>query len=126
MKKLPGEMTPEELEVSAKMSYEKWKIVVANKKKTIEPLFPRTPEDHAACVELKKKLHNPIPLTSDYECSITKSAKAKERRVEKEIAQLGLQKEQSIGPLKVHTWPHPQQHQVDVYDPNKDPEFIIQ
>src|ERR1041385_6852906 len=103
MKKLPGEMTPEDLEVSAKMSYEKWKIAVANKKKLIEPLFPRTPEDHAACVELKNKLHNPIPLTSDYERSITKSAEAKERRVGKEIAQLGLQKEQSIEPLKVHT-----------------------
>jgi len=122
MKKLPGEMTPEELEVSSKMSYEKWKTDVANKKKPIEPLFPRTPEDHAACAKLKKKLHNPIPLTSDYERSITKSAEAKERRVGKEIAQLGLQKEQSIEPLKVYTWP--QQHQVDAYDPNKDPEFI--
>src|SRR3954466_390477 len=126
MKKLPGEMTPEELEVSAKMTYEKWKIDVATKKKPIEPLFPRTPEDHAACAKLKKKLHNPIPLTSHYKRSITKSAEAKERRVGKEIAQLGLQKEQSIEPLKVYTWPQPQQHQVDVYDPNKDPKFIIQ
>ena len=124
MKKLPGEMTTEELEVSAKISYENWKTDVANKKKQIEPLFPRTPEDHAACAKLKKKLHNPIPLTSDYERSITKSAEAKERRVGKEIAQLGLQKEQSIEPLKVYTWP--QQHQVDAYDPNKDPEFIRQ
>src|ERR1041385_7180622 len=126
MNKLPGEMTPEELEVSAKMSYEKWKIDVADKKKPIEPSFPRTPEDHATCAELKKKLHNPIPLTSDYERSITKSAEAKERRVGKEIAHLGLQKEQSIEPLEVHTWPRPQQHQVDAYDPNKDPEFIRQ
>src|SRR3954467_5014641 len=124
MKKLPGEMTPEELEVSSKMSYEKGKIDVANKKKPIEPLLPRTPEHHAACAKLKKKLHNPIPLTSDYERSITKSAESKERRVGKEIAQLGLQKEQSIEPLKVYTWP--QQHQVDAYDPNKDPEFIRQ
>src|SRR4051812_17371301 len=65
MKKLPGEMTSEELEVSAKMTYEKWKIDVATKKKPIEPLFPRSPEDHAACAKLKKNLHNPIPLTSD-------------------------------------------------------------
>src|SRR3954465_2407219 len=85
MKKLPGEMTPEELEVSAKMSYEKWKIDVANKKKPIGPLFPRTPEDHAMCAKLKKKLHNPIPQKSDYERSITKSAEAKERRVEKRL-----------------------------------------
>src|SRR4051812_14363929 len=124
MNKLPEEMTHAELEVSAKMSYEKWKIDVANKKKPIEPLFSRTPEDDAACAKLKK-LHNPIPLTSDYERSITKSAEAKERRVGKEIAQLGLQKDQSTEPLKVHTWPRPQQHQVDAYDPNKDPEFII-
>src|SRR3954467_15492255 len=107
MKKLPGEMTPKELEVSAKMSYEKWKIDVANKKKPIEPLFPRAPEDHAACVELKKKLHNPIPLTSDYERSITKSAEEKEWRVGKEFAQLGIKKNQSIEQLKVYTWPPP-------------------
>jgi hypothetical protein len=71
---------------------------------------------------LKIQLHQPIALTPDYNRSITKSAEANERRVGKEVAQLGQQKNQSIEPLKVYDtneW-----RAQERYDPNNDPEFI--
>jgi hypothetical protein len=126
MKKRPGEMTAEELDAAAKAHYEQWKIDMANKKKPKEPLFPRTPEDHAACVGLVKQLHDPPRQTPDYERSITKSAEAKERKVGKEVALLGQQKKQSVEPLKVYStreWRAPPAGQ---YDPNNDPELIEQ
>jgi hypothetical protein len=126
MKKRPGEMTAEELDAAAKADVAKWKIDMANKKKPKEPLFPRTPEDHAACVGLVKQLHDPLRQTPDYERSITKSAEAKERKVGKEVALLGQQKKQSVEPLKVYStreWRAPPAGQ---YDPNNDPELIEQ
>ena len=62
---------------------------MANKKKPIEAFFLVTAEDKAKAAALKIQLHQPIALTSDYNHSITKSAEAKERRVGKEVAQLG-------------------------------------
>jgi hypothetical protein len=104
MKKLPCEKTDEEIAAAADAHYEKWKIDMANKKKTksTEPFFPVTAKDKAKAAALKIQLHQPIALTPDYNCSITKSAEAKERRVGKEVAQLGQQKNQLIQPLKVY------------------------
>jgi hypothetical protein len=105
MKKLPYEKTYEEIAAAADAHYQQWKTDMANKKKPkpTEPLiFPVTAEDKAKAAALKIQLHQPIALTPDYNCSITKSAKAKERRVGKEVAQLGQQKNQSIEPLKVY------------------------
>jgi len=126
MKKRPGEMTAEELDAASKADVAQWKIDMANKKKPKEPLFPRTPEDHAACVRLVKQLHQPLRQTPDYERSITKSAEAKERKVGKEVALLGQQNKQSVEPLKVYDtreWRAPPAGQ---YDPNNDPDFIEQ
>jgi hypothetical protein len=95
MKKLPCEKTDEEIAAAADAHYEKWKTDMANKKKPkpTEPLiFPVTAEDKAKASALKIQLHQPIALTPDYNRSITKSAEAKERRVGKEVAQLGQQK----------------------------------
>jgi hypothetical protein len=94
MKKLPCEKTDEEIVAAADAHYEKWKIDMANKKKPklTEPFFPVTAEDKAKAAALKIQLHQPIALTPDYNCSITKSAEAKERRVGKEVALLGQQK----------------------------------
>jgi hypothetical protein len=105
MKKLPCEKTDEEIAVAADAHYEKWKTGMANKKKPkpTEPLiFLVTAEDKDKAAALKIQLHQPIALTPDYNRSIAKSAKAKERRVGKEIAQFGQQKNQSIEPLKVY------------------------
>jgi hypothetical protein len=92
MKKLPCEKTDDEIATAADAHYEKWKIDMANKKNPIEPFFPITAEDKAKAAALKIQLHQPIALTPDYNRSITKSVEAKERRVEKEVAQLGQQK----------------------------------
>jgi hypothetical protein len=122
MKKLPYEKTDEEIDAAADAHYEKWKIDMANKKNPIEPFFPVTAEDKAKAVALKIQLHQPIALTLDYNRSITKSAEAKKRRVRKEVAQLGQQKNQSIEPLKVYStyeW-----RAQERYDPNNDPKFI--
>jgi hypothetical protein len=127
MKPRPWEQTDEETTATAKAHYEQWKIDVANKKKPIEPFFPRTAEDRAAAAALKHQLHQPIRLIPDYERSITKSADAKERKVGKEVAQLGQQKKQSVEPLKVYdneVWST--RAPVERYDPNNDPEFIEQ
>jgi hypothetical protein len=104
MKKLPCEKTDEEIDAAADAHYEKWKIDMANKKKpkSTEPFFPVTAEDKAKAAALKIQLHQPIALTPNYNRSITKSAEAKERRVRKEVAQLGQQKNQSIELLKVY------------------------
>jgi hypothetical protein len=104
MKKLPCEKTNEEIAVVTDAHYEKWKIDMANKKKPkpTEPFFPVTAEDKAKAAALKIQLHQPIALTPDYNRSITKSGEAKEQRVGKEVAQLGLQKNQSIKLLKVY------------------------
>ena len=40
-------MTNEQLDAASEASYQKWKIDIANKKKPIEPIFPRTEEDVA-------------------------------------------------------------------------------
>jgi hypothetical protein len=124
IKKLPCEKTDEEIAAAADAHYEKWKIDMANKKKPkpTEPFFPVTAEDKAKAATLKIQLHQPIVLTPNYNHSITKSAEAKERRVRKEVAQLGQQKNQSIEPLKVYDtneWRAQERH-----DPNIDPEFI--
>jgi hypothetical protein len=98
MKKLPYEKTDEKIAAVADAHYQQWKTDMANKKKPkpTEPLiFPITVEDKAKAAALKIQLHQPIALTPDYNCSITKSAEAKERRVRKEVAQLG-QTEKSI------------------------------
>jgi hypothetical protein len=102
MKKLPCEKTDEEIDAAVDAHYEKWKIDMANKKKPIESFFPVTIEDKSKAAALKIQLHQPIVLTLDYNRSIIKSAKAKEQRVGKEVAQLGQQKNQSIEPLKVY------------------------
>ena len=125
MKPRPWEQTEEETAAAANAQYEQWKIDMANKKKPIEPIFPRTAEDRAAAARLKNQLHQPVRLIPDYERSITKSAEAKERRVGKEVAQLGQQKKQSVEPLKVYgneVWST--RAPVERYDPNNDPEFI--
>jgi hypothetical protein len=122
MKNLPCEKTDEEIVAAADAHYEKWKIDMANKKKLIEPFFLVTAEDKAKATVLKIQLHQPIALTPDYNHSITKLAEAKERRVRKEVAQLGQQKNQSIEPLKVYDtneW-----RAQEPYDPNNDSEFI--
>lgn len=131
-------MTNEQLDAASEASYQKWKIDIANKKKPIEPIFPRTEEDVAkAIAQVKLMAVYPPPLPEDYDRSIRKSAEAKEQRLqsisssgkssEKSVAQLGEQKNQSCPPLKVYSDAEVRSRRAAAeqrYDPETDPELV--
>lgn len=125
-------MTEEQQEALKAASVQRWKDGFPSKRKSPPPIFPRNEQEKAAAYAAVVKLHNPIPLESDYNRSIAKSTLAKERKfgkdvakmVGKEVAQLGQQKKQSVEPLKVYDTSEWRAPPAGQYDPNNDPELI--